>query len=107
MGVLRSIFLANQIAEFLKVQCHMNEINLFFCLRIDIKTCTGPIRFCCMISAPGTYLILKFWSAVLSGGQRLKEGDVYFKIKEIILMKFQNFVIFTFQVWVINRHYDI
>ena len=52
MGVLRPIFLANQIAEFLKVQCHMNEMNLFFCLRIDIKICTSPIRFCYMMKDP-------------------------------------------------------
>ena len=34
----------------------------------------------------------------LIAGQGLKKGDAYFKVREIIHMEFQNFVIFSFQV---------
>ena len=30
--------------------------------------------------------------------QRLNEGGLYFKVRGIILMKYQNFVIFSFQI---------
>ena len=39
---------------------------------------------------------------VLTGGWHLNEGDAYFKVKEIIHMKFQNFVIFSFQITINN-----
>ena len=40
----------------------------------------------------------------LIGGRRLKEGDAYFKVSEIIQLKFQKFVIFFFQVTENNCH---
>ena len=36
--------------------------------------------------------------AALIGGSCLKEGWVYFKVREIIHTKFQNFSIFHFQI---------
>ena len=45
--------------------------------------------------------------AALIRGQLLKEGSAYFKVREIIQMKRQNFVISTFQVTINNCHNDI
>ena len=39
---------------------------------------------------PGAYLIMNLQGMVVIGGQRLKEGGTYFKIRGIIPMKFQN-----------------
>ena len=36
----------------------------------------------------------------------LKEGSPYLKVREIIHMKFQNFVKFSFQITINNYHYD-
>ena len=46
------------------------------------------------------YLILKLWGVTLIGEQLLKEGGAYFKVRQIIHVKFQNFIIFSFQVTV-------
>ena len=42
--------------------------------------------------------ILKLYGAVLIGGWRLKVGGTYFKVKELIHMKFQNYVIFFLKI---------
>ena len=60
-----------------------------------------------LISASGTYLILKLWGAALIGGRCLKEGAPYFKAKGIIEKKFQNAVIFSFLITVNSYYYDI
>ena len=52
-------------------------------------------------------LILKLLGAAFIRGQRLKERDVYFKIRGSIHVKFQIFVIFPFQVVINNYHCDI
>ena len=52
-----------------------------------------------LISTSGTYLISKLFRL-----RRLKEGGTSLKIRGIIPMKFQNFVIFTFQI---KNKYDI
>ena len=36
----------------------------------------------------------------------LKEGGAYFKVRGIILMKFQNFIIFSFQITINNYHFE-
>ena len=59
------------------------------------------------MSASGTYLVLKLYSAALIGGRRLKEGGAYFKVRGVIHMKFQNIVIFSFQITINNYRYDI
>ena len=59
------------------------------------------------VSASDAHLILKFWGAALIRGMHLKEVGAHFKVREIIHMKFQNFVILSFQVTINNCHYDI
>ena len=54
-----------------------------------------------LISASSAYLILKL------GGQRLKDGGAYLKVKEIIPMKFQNILVFFLQTTINNDHYGI
>ena len=44
---------------------------------------------------------------VLIAGQCLKEGDPYFKVREIIPMKFQSSIMFYSQITLNNYHYDI
>ena len=56
---------------------------------------------------PSTYFISKLPGAALARGLRLKEGGAYFKVKGIITMKFQNFVIFSFQITMNNYPYYI
>ena len=54
-----------------------------------------------LISAPGAYLILSIEVRCF------KELGGYFKVREIIHTKSQNFVIFSFQIKINNCHYDI
>ena len=56
---------------------------------------------------PGTCLILKLYSAVLIGERCLKEGNTYLKVRGIIQMNFQNFVIFSFQPAINKYQYPI
>ena len=58
-----------------------------------------------LISTSSTNLISKFQSAALIGGRLLKEGSTYFKGRGNF-MKFQNFVIFFFQISINNYHYE-
>ena len=53
------------------------------------------------ISAPATWLILKFQ------GVLLEKQHAYFKVTAIVHRKCQNYVISTFQIRVNNCHYDI
>ena len=50
---------------------------------------------------PSTYLILKL------GGQRLRDGGAYLKVKGIIPMKFQNILVCFLQITINNYHYGI
>lgn len=43
----------------------------------------------------------------LIGGRRLQEGGAYFKVREIIHIKFQNLVILSFKTTINNYYYDI
>ena len=45
--------------------------------------------------------------AVHIRGWRLKEGGTYFKKRRVIHMKFENFVIISFQITINNNHYGI
>ena len=54
-----------------------------------------------LISASSAYLILKL------GGQHLKDGGAYLKVKRIISMKFQNILVFLLQITINNDHYGI
>ena len=58
-----------------------------------------------LISTPSTNLISKLQRAELIKGQRLKEGTTYLKGRGNF-MKFQNFVIFIFQIKINNYHYE-
>ena len=60
-----------------------------------------------LISAPGTYLILKLLGAVLTRGRRFKEGAVCFNVRKIIHMKFKNFLIFSFQITINDQYCDV
>ena len=40
----------------------------------------------------------KLQDAALIGGRHLLEGGTYFKVKGIVHLKIQNFVIFSFQI---------
>ena len=60
-----------------------------------------------LISATGTYFIFKLRLAAFIGGRRLKEGDVYFKVRRVIHLKIQNFVIASFQITINIYHCDI
>ena len=60
-----------------------------------------------LITDPGAYLVSKFQGETLIGGRRLNEGGTYFKVRGIIPMKFQNFVIFFFQVAINNYPYGM
>ena len=51
-----------------------------------------------LISAPGSYLISKFLGATIIRRWCLKVGDIYFKVKEINSIKFQNFHIAFFKM---------
>lgn len=55
---------------------------------------------------PGIYLILKLSVAALIEGRRLKEEYVYFKIS-VVHVKFQDFVVVSFQISTNTYHYDI
>ena len=50
-----------------------------------------------LISTVSLYLISNLLGGVLIGGQRLKEGRAYFKVKEIHQIEFQNFCFCSFQ----------
>ena len=53
------------------------------------------------------YLILELLRYEVYLSTTLKLGRSYLKAREIIRMKFQNFVIFSFQVTINNCHYDM
>ena len=44
---------------------------------------------------PGACLILILWGVTIIGGRRLKEGEIYFKVRETFHIKFQNFKNFS------------
>ena len=52
------------------------------------------------------YLTTLIYVALI-GRWRLKEGGVYFKVRAVIHMKPQKFVIVLWQIAVNNSHYDI
>ena len=52
-----------------------------------------------LISTVSLYLISNLLGGVLIGGQRLKEGRAYFKVKKIHQIEFQNFCFCSFQQW--------
>ena len=60
-----------------------------------------------LISTPGAYLILKLWDMALISGWQSKEGGAYFKVREIIYMRFQKFEISFFQKRIKSYHYGI
>ena len=47
---------------------------------------------------PGAYSVLKLLGVVLIGRWHLKEENTYFKVREIIHMKFPKFEIFAFLI---------
>ena len=49
----------------------------------------------------------EFNNCILEKIRRLKEGCAYLKVREIIHMKFQDFIIFSFQVILSNCSYNI
>ena len=49
-----------------------------------------------LINTLNLYLISNLFGEVLIREQRLKEGDAYFKVREIHHIKFQNFVFVLF-----------
>ena len=53
------------------------------------------------------YFISKLEDATIIGGWHLKDRGVYCKVRGVIHMKFQNFVIFCFQITEDKYHYDI
>ena len=59
------------------------------------------------INFHAAYLILKFQGAALFGGQSLKEGGAYFKVRGITHKKFQNFVFFSFKTTINEYRYVI
>ena len=65
-----------------------------------------PVKFP-LISTPGGYLILKLWDMTLVSGWQSKEGGAYFKVREIIYMRFQKFDISSFQKRIKSYHYGI
>ena len=72
-----------QICYWILISCETSKIN-------GLRNTVFPL-----ISTTGAYLILKLCGAALIGGRHLNEGGPYFKVREIIRMKFQNFVIFS------------
>ena len=60
-----------------------------------------------VISILGAYLISKFEVMALIGGWCLKEGGAYFKERGTLHIKFQNFVVFSFQITINNCHYRV
>lgn len=59
------------------------------------------------ISTPGDFLMSKLESVTLIGALLLKEGDAYFKLRGIIHLKFQNFIVFSFKITLNNYHYGM
>ena len=49
-----------------------------------------------LIKTLSLYLISNLFGEVLIRGQRLKEGDAYFKVRETYHIKFQNFLLVLF-----------
>ena len=41
-------------------------------------------------------MLRRLWGAAVVGGRHYKEGDAYFKVKEVMPIKFQNFVVLSF-----------
>ena len=58
-------------------------------------------------SAPSAYSVSKLSDAVCIRGAALKEPGAFFKVRGIKHLKFQNLVIFSFQITLTNYHYDI
>ena len=48
-----------------------------------------------------------FWVVALIGGRLLKQGGVCIRVKRVIGVKFQNFVLIFFQITLNNYYYDI
>ena len=60
-----------------------------------------------LINAHIANLILKFQGLALNGRWPLTVGGAYFKVRGIIHKKFQNFVVFSFQIALNEYHYDV
>ena len=94
-------FESHCIEKFVETKLFYFVVNRFYCF-FTVLYSIFPLT-----SAPGALLILKLWGAVLIWWRWLKEGDTYFKVREIIHMKLQKFAIFSFEVTINNCHYDI
>ena len=69
--------------------------------KITHKYCISSIK------PPGAYLMSRLSGEALIGGRCLKEGCAGFKQRRVIYMKFENFVIVSFQINVNDNHCDI
>ena len=82
------------IKEICKVKAHDNIPSHYFCLWRVSKE----------FSTPKAYSSLKLQGVALIGCQCLECWGAYFKNRQIIFIKLQNFVIISFQI-AINKYY--
>ena len=60
-----------------------------------------------LITAQGAYFISKLWGPAIVRKRHLNERGIYLKVRRVIYLKFENFVIISFQITVNNNDNDI